>query len=75
MIVTDREPVVYMALQVLGYRVIVTTSAEAFLVKDPNVRRKAAALRMNIFAPGAEALLRLLSLVIIVAIALSFAGV
>lgn len=47
-----------MALQVLAYRVIVITSAKASLLKSPVERKNAAALRTNIFAPGAEALLR-----------------
>lgn len=54
-IVTERVPVVYIALQVLAYFVTVTISARACLLSEPSVKSSAAALRTNIFAPGAEA--------------------
>lgn len=49
-IVTDRVPVVYMALQVLGYRVIVITSPRTLPLNELMAKR-AAALRKIMFAP------------------------
>jgi len=60
-IVVDRVPLVYTALQVLAYCVMVISSARASLLSRPTVRKIAAALRTNIFAPGAGALLLLRS--------------